>query len=567
MIKDALLVFRLLVKSTFGDRLKNNKKFSPKIMTAVLALLLGAYVAFLALTFTFGTAKYDNQGLIAGAFIGVAQMIVLVLGIFAVINVLYFSKDTMLLSSLPVKSSAIFLAKIMLIYLMEIGISTLISVPALLTIGIYRAVTGVVVSIGYFVYTVLSVVLIPIIPLLIVSVLSLPLMYIVSYIKKHGVASVVFSVVVAGIAVAVVLAMQIYVNSGAGFNDADDEVAMQSMLALFTVINRILIFNYPLRMAMTVGNATSILWFLAYFLIGVFSIAVSLVISSKLYAKVLGKGLENGSNHARKSRGELVYETRSFRRTFIVKELRTFVKTPALFINLIIPVIIMPIAMCILVFSMGQVEADETAYFDPNMVYMPMMFYIAVMMTCFGNFLAMVGFSREGKNFIVLKTLPISATDVVQLKSALALCANAFLSVVSGISVLIGLLVARSSVAFCLISSLFTLLVCMVFGSAYDLLALNNDMKKLNINWQNLSEITKKNPNIVGIQMFVIVLSLVMMIVLGVGLALLPILGLTTNVALTISMSVCLVISLLALTISVRKINKNPQKWFDEVEV
>ncbi len=565
MIRDAFVVFKLLFKSMFGDRYKNNKKFSPKLAGLIITICLGAYIAFLALSLSFGTAQLDNHGYVIGVFMAMSQIIILILGIFAVINILYFSKDAMLLSSLPIKSSAIFLAKITLIYLCEIGMSALISVPSLLTIGIYRAVVGATVSVGYFVYMLGAIFLLPIIPLLIISIISLPLMYVVSYLKKHSMASIIFTIILMALMFGGIFAVQIYVNSGSGFKDATDIATMLSMLSIFEMLNNVFIFNYPLRMAMTIGSAMSILWFLAYVAIALLGTAICVAISSRLYTKVLGKGLETGTDSAKKSQS-IVYQPLSFKRTFLKKEWRTLLTTPALLLNLIIPVVILPIVCVILTFSMGQAVVEDPTL-NSLMLYFPMMVYICLMITCFSNFQALVGFSREGKNFITLKTLPISAKEVLKLKCALSLAINVFLAIVSGVSVAIGLAVANTDGWLVLFGSLGTLVLCLIFGWAYDLIALNNDMKKLNVKWQNLSEITKKNPNIVGVQMIVVVISLVMMIIMTVGFSLLGLLGLTIIEVMAICIGVCLLIATVLLLVAIKVINKNPQKWFDEVEI
>ncbi len=567
MIKDAFFVLKLLLRNTFGDRIKNNKKVSPIIATVVIGLLITAYIAFLAFSFSFGTAFFDDQGWVAGTFIALTQLVVLVLGIFAVINILYFSKDTMLLSSLPIKSSSIFMAKLMLIYICELGISLVISIPSLLTIGIYRIVMHLEVSAGYFIYTILSVFLLPAIPLLIVSMISMPLMYLVSYLKKHSIANVVFSLLLGSAIISVVLAMQIYVNSGQAFKGADDDTAMLAMLLLHQIINKIFIFNYPLRMALTNGTAMSMLWFIAYVAVVIFAIAISIFISSILYGKIIGRGLESGaSKENKKAKGQLDFSSLSFRKTFFKKEVRTFIATPALFINFIMPMIMLPIMGVIMASSMGSIPEEEAALFTPAYIAFPMILFMAVMITSFSNYPALIGFSREGKNFTTLKTLPVSANEIVRLKSLLAYMITAILSVVSGISAATCLALCKCSFWSIIIGALGTTIVTLLFGLGYDMVALTNDMKKLNIHWQNLTEITKKNPNIIGVQLLVIGVAMIMMIASIAVFIGLSILGLNDVELVAISLSICILIALLVFVIARHRLNKNPQKWFDEVE-
>lgn len=568
LFKDSNLIFRIIFASTMGQKEKDGKKkIAPKLGVLLLGLLFVIFVAFITVSMTIVAAQYDD-GSVAVALVGVAQLIVLIFGLIAAVDFLFFSKDTAILSTLPVSAMSIFLAKMAMVYVTELGLSAVISLPSLITYGIVKSLTVgfASVGVGYFIYSVLATFLIPLIPLLIIGVLAMPIMYLLSFIKKSEVANTVFGVIatvcIAGLSVGVQFALNPELGGA-----ADDPA---SMMAFFNGMDKVFIFNYPLKMALSSLSAVSIGWFVAYIGVVLAAGTIAVLLSNFSYKRVLSKSLETGAGGSRKKKSkEASFKGYSFRKTFLLKEIRTFFKTPTLMIGFIMSFIMFPLMGVIFGFAFSQagmeVEEEEMGFFlkVASQISFVMMLYIGFMLTCVTNMLATVGFSREGKNFRTLKTLPISGKTVTNLKLMLSFIQTGISSVLASIGMLITMIIGGADGASVALATVCCFIIAFVGGCGYDMMALSNDMRKINVSWQNIAQITKNNPAFMGLN-FKVMLSGVVFLLIGIIVPLT--LEMSQLAAIGMTAGVALIVALTFVVFGWLRLDKDPDKWFAEVE-
>lgn len=573
MLKDAALIFRVIFTATLGQKEKDGKKkIAPKLGLLLLGLLFVIFVAFITVSMTLVAAPYDN-GEVAASLIGISQLLVLVLGLAVAVDMLFFSKDTETLISLPVSTMSVFIAKMAMIFVAEFGLSAVISLPSLITFGIVKSVLlgFSSVGVGYFIYSVLATFLIPMIPILIISLLAMPVMYILSYVKKSEAATTIFSVVLTLCLVGIMLLMQFGLNPSLG-GSADDAA---SMMTMFNGMDKAFIFNYPLKMALNVKSAASIGWFAAYFGEVLAVGAVAVLLSNLSYKRVLTKGLETGSKERSRKKNnnkETSFKSYGFTKTFLLKEIRTFFRTPTLLIGFLMSFIMFPLMGVIFGFAFGTAgvevdlegegELEAFQYISQQMTF-TMMLYIGFMITCTTNMLASVGFSREGKNFRVLKTLPISGATVTKLKLMLSFIQTAVSAALAAIGTLIAMLILGANGGTVAMATFLVFLISAVGGCGYDMLALSNDMQNINISWQNIAQITKRNPAFTGINLKVMLCGMAFMVV---GMVLPIVTTLPTLALIGITAAIALVVALSFVVYGYLRLSKEPEKWFAEVE-
>ncbi len=568
LFKDTSLIFRIIFKSTMGQKEKGGKKkIAPKLGLLLLGLLFIIFVAFITVSMTLAAAPYDD-GSVAVALVGIAQLIVLIFGLIAAVDFLFFSKDAATLSTLPVSSMSIFLAKMSMVYVTELGLSAVISLPSLLTYGIVKSLTLSFASVGegYFIYSLIATFLIPLIPLLIIGVLAMPIMYLLSFIKKSEVANTIFGVIATVCLAGVSIGIQFALNPELG-GSADDPA---TMMAFFHGWDKAFIFNYPLKMALSSQSALSIAWFLAYIGVVLAAGTVAVVLSNFSYKRVLSKGLETGTGGSRKKKNkEASFKGYSFKKTFLLKEIRTFFKTPTLMIGFLMSFIMFPLMGAIFGFAFGQasieVEEEELEFFlkFSSLMSYNMMLYIGFMLTCVTNMLASVGFSREGKNFRTLKTLPISGKTVTNLKLMLSFIQTAISSVLASIGMLITMIISGADGGAVALATVCVLVVAFVGGCGYDMMALSNDMRKINISWQNIAQITKNNPAFMGLN-FKVMLSGLLFMICGIVIPL--VFDMSQLAAIGMTAGIALVVALSFVVFGWLRLDKDPDKWFAEVE-
>ncbi len=562
--KQTLYILRVLLRDTFSTDIKKERKLASRLGGLLASGLF--VIFFLAMAVAFGIifAGIDDGAYMPTTFVGASQLLVLLLGLFSVIGVLYSSKDNQLLASMPLKTSQVFLAKMLYLYLTQLTISALIIIPSTLSFGITRAVMCgySAVGTGYFVYSILSVFFAPLIPILFISVLTLPLMYLLSYIKKNNVVNVIMSVLLALAVMGISLALEV------GSSGMEEE-SSQDILAAFVGIDRIFIFNRFLRLALSTRSAQSIGWFFAYvgevLVVG----AIAILLSALCYGSLVKRGFEEGvSKKKKKSDSPLVYKAGNFKKTFLKKELLNLLNTPELLVNVIMAVVMIPVAIIFMSVSFSfDVEVDPEENFNAVSFMFPFALYIATMIGCFSNIVASTAFSVEGKNFYLLKSFPVDVRVMIGAKKLLSYFMTFLISAIAAVSILVMLCVLGSTPLEVVVGTLSTVLIVVLPGLGYDNLAIANDLKKINLKWQNLQEITRKNKNIYSLNMIfmiVLVVAIIASIVLNVMLG--TEIGASNLELIAIDAGIYLLIGATVFAIGLSKNSVDVQKYFDEVE-
>ncbi|MFA5450088.1 MAG: hypothetical protein WC292_06610 [Clostridia bacterium] len=477
---------------------QKNKQVAIKIGIGLAIFMIAMYAAVMAGILADTLAQQGLLGDFLYTILFGAQFIVLFFGAAAVMSYIFFSKDNALLTSLPLNPKAVFMAKFTMAYLSELLFSALILLPTLTTIGVLNFIRGYGLAWHFFLVELLAVALIPIIPLLIISLISMPLMYVISYLKKRAVGN--------GIAMAVLYIgiMMVYLFVVLGFSSTTGSAATpegvlipESTLNTFATIKKVTIFNYPLVEAfMNRSAALNLLIYVAALTVVLFA-ALGLV--SLFYRRALNI-LSEGQGSSRKSKKKTqTVENNSLFRSFLLKEIRTLTHTPVLLMSTLSSIVLVPVMMFFMSFTMSM-GAEEL----PNdMMVIASITFVAYLMSASTNQIAVIGFSREGKNLFVLKSLPISAKTIIDSKLLFAMCVTAISAITAGVMFPI----ASKNTS---ISAIIGLPLIVLFGGFnMNCTGLLNDLKNPNLTWNNVSELTRNNKRVLK----------PMMLALGLGFA------------------------------------------------
>ncbi len=417
--------------------------------------------------------KELHYGLIA-----LAQISVLFFGLAGLINNLYFAKDAKTLSVLPFKEGVVFGAKFTMTYLAELLFAGIVYLPLATTSGIVLLKYGYSVSWTFFLVEIVNFLFIPAIPLLVATLISQPIMWLVSRLKNRTLGTTI------GMALCYVAFFIIYFPMVMGISSvAEEGVLNGGIINVLVGLKQGTIFNYPLVEALLGNNcAVNLLIYLAgVTLILVVATGLSIVFFKRAVT-LLGEG--GGSFKAKVKKGE--NKANSLIKSFLVKDLRVMMGQPQLFLSIIL-VLILPI---IVVFFLNStfVEGPELEEGMNSQVFVvAIATYIISMMSCVGNPFGFVGFSLEGKNLFVLKTMPIAIKDLIKAKLYFA----STLTLVSSIVILIAFpIVSGISNAVVIIG---LPLLSLLSGVAFNSMALYNDLKKPNLTWTNVNELTRNN--------------------------------------------------------------------------
>lgn len=563
MLEGYLPVLKVLFKDKFRtgtffgfkrseDKKKKSKaaKFFTVIGIAVLVLLISVYlIAFIV----FGSYESVKSGLhkeFLILLISASQLIVFFFGISAVMGYLYFSKDNSLLSTLPINTRSIFLAKFSMAYIAEFFISAYFLLVSLVTYAITLAANGVPVGIEYYIFMPICIIAAPIVPLLLVTFISIPVMHIVRLLKRNPlVQSLVVSTIFIGIMIVYFGLLRSFTNM---IPDEGDFQMPSGILATLKNVRNIFVFNVPIVEAMTGSKIAANIS--AYLAINIGGLALAVFLSSFFYKKSM-KLIIEGSG-ADKPKGKITKsEQKPLGLSFLRKELKTLFYTPMIFMQSVMGVVMAPIITLVLGSTFTNISGAEAV--DKDILYSAgFVLYLAGLMSNATNMIAMIGFSREGRHLLVLKSLPISAKQMVDSKLSIALLQGVLSSFLVSV-----IFTVTNNFNFLFGIGIFATLITL--SIAMSCFSLQNDLKNPNLSWKNITELTKNNKKSLRPALTIVGLGLLYLI-LG------SIFAFTDSISYPIAsisfFASCLLLNSILMIVFYKKLYDNPEELLKQIE-
>lgn len=479
--------------------------------------------------------------------VGITQLVVLFFGILTSMGYLYFSKDQKLLSTLPFEKGVVFAVKSTQAYLGELLINCIVFIPIAVAYGIICNVYGYALPWTYYLVAVLAAFMTPAVPMLLITLLSLPIMRLVAIFKRRRVGN--------GIALAVLyLLFMVGYLALVGVGSAGEITLGEGALTAFDNVRKATIFNYPIINAM-LGNKG---WanFFIYFAGILVLFAVNLLFSLLFYNKILRDSEESGGEVVRKKSRSTA--PKSVFGSFFLKELKTLVSTPTILMSVILGLVMPVLMMAFVKFTFSDISTaeDPVPWMIGNLDMFSVGFatFIVQLMSVSAGSVNSVGFSLEGKNLPMLKSLPLSPRELVKIKLSFSI-------VITGIQSILVL------IAFPLIMGIHNPIAIIglpltvaLSGFFSNSMMLYFDLKDPNYTWNNISEITKNNKRMIKPMMIVMAVAFayfIIAVILGVA-------GKTLSATAALAIYYGSAIALLGVFswLSYRKLMERPEYYF-----
>ena len=236
-----------------NDKKLNAKNKLSNATNAALALLGIAVIIVLMSIMTHALAFLSAlEGLhvkLLSTMLTCVQITVLILGFSGVTSNMFFSKDNEFLSSLPVRPEAVFSAKLTVVYLNDLIVGSVFLIPLLVSYVVGVIQGGVTLPMYFYFMIPIAMLTIPVVPLAIISVLSFPMVKIVSYFKNKAIVTLVLSVVMflGFFAIYMVFVKNIdkFVGSGAA------KVLPKALADMIIAIDNVVFYNRFFALALT----------------------------------------------------------------------------------------------------------------------------------------------------------------------------------------------------------------------------------------------------------------------------------------------------------------------------
>ena len=434
-MKKFLAVVKLLFTQQYkmipkaGEEGGKKKRAGTIIALVVLGLcFLPMIISLAGVVFFLGRLSHGNV-YVAGFLTLVCQGLVLMFGLHTIISNVFVVKDADKLLYLPIRSHTIFLAKLTVAYLNEMITTAILALVVLLPFGI-----GAGASFAYYLMLIVAIATIPILPLFVGCIVSMPLSALIAKLGKSSAIKTILRIalylIIMGVYMYVMYNFGFFTSTPSGDNVLDNpELFVSEMLEGFVAqLETFVPYLHPNFMLVSAMLAPKFLSWLGYFAATLGEcaalFAIIALVSLPFYRWMMSTSTEGDGGVVHKNHGEkFKASNKGVVKELILTDFRKVARDGQLGFQSFAGVVMLPILVVIFYFLMGQsIEGDasflEIMSVDPlYQIIAPLV--IMAYMTLLGmgtNVLGLYPISRENKTVYMLKSLPVSFGKILLAK-------------------------------------------------------------------------------------------------------------------------------------------------------
>lgn len=451
-----------------------------KIITAIIKYVLIFGVILLVLWFILSRiigylAIPVNQELFAIVLLAIL-VISLISSVSHIIKTMYISKDNEILLSLPISFNELFLSKLIFLYINELVFNILYIGPILCAFGIIAKGGLTPMNFASFL---LFFPIIPVATLGIGALISIPVMFLVRFLKDHNKVSIIGGLIcVAGL---FVLYMLVITNISGAFNIADEHIktAFEVIEKIKTIGSNIPVFYWTSFGFFKQGGSIGRLF---VFLAGSFGfLLITLPFIKKFFQKIAVFNNETKKVTRPKARK---YVRRSPMKELFLNEFRTCLRSPSLIVQYFLFTILLPIIVVAydkLLFSISVNQTGEALLFASHVL-------VLMMLTCLSSAISSVAISRQGGLVYISKMIPISYEKQAFIKIS-------FNVAITWVAIIIGtitsIIFSTANVGLLIISGV----AAMILSVGHVCQSYDIDLRRPAIDWYDVDEISSLSKN------------------------------------------------------------------------
>ncbi len=531
-----------------GTSNQNKNTISRKILTIVGIIALIAYFLGIFGFVSYGMITMLNEMGQPAVFIGVSlfgvAILVLIQSLISSMNLFYFSKDVEYILPLPLKPYEIIIAKFNTLLITEYFV---VFAFLLSPFVIYGIITGA--GFLYYVYSLIVLLIFPILPALISSIIVMIIMSFSGVIKNKD----KFQTIATTISIILIIGVSMFMTS---MDSGTDEESIQMLMQYNGMVEKIddyfITLGDSINALVNYNELTGLLSVLTLLLITVLAYIIFILIGQKIYFKGAIGAVYSGKNKKRSNK-DIDYTKQNVAKTYIKKEFANLFKNSVFFTQCILPALLMPVILLVSGFagSGGIEELKAGGLFDvqvENTIGLCVMIGISLFMYS-TNFIPVTAISRDGENAVFMKYIPIKLSSQCTYKIVPAVAMNMVTTI---IVIALATFVFKLNLIFILAS----FIVLLLFSIVYSYLMIIIDLKRPKLKWDTEYAVVKQNLNTVWGFVFEIAAIIVLF---GIGF-----LCSETNYLLVAG---CMAIVLAALIYLIRQyIERNQYKLFAKIQ-
>ncbi len=419
-----------LVKVSFQTNYDffSNKNARAWFFLSALGSIVLALISF-RLIHSFVQFLYDilspvqQESFILGFGLTTVTFILFFLNISNILKVFFYSEDLEQLLPLPLLPFEILSAKFIVLLLSSYFINFLTLGPILLSYGIVGEK-----GILYYLYSVIIFLLLPVLPIIFMAIIMLIVMRYTNVSKNKDRTKVIGGILSIAFAIGInILVRQQNLH-------VDMEGIVQGWATEGSLLEQITTY-FPTSYlgAQALDNAATIsgfLYLLGFILLSVAMLGVFLTLGQRMYYQSI-MGL-NAASTSKKRKATISQKQGAVVFSYVKKEMRILMRTPAFFIGCVVQTFYMPIFLGIILF----LDTEISLVFADIGIGMGTALLIMLLITGFilsFNPTSITSISREGANWFTNKYLPIKATTIIYGKAMAGWCFQLIILVGGGI--------------------------------------------------------------------------------------------------------------------------------------
>ena len=510
MKSKVLSLSKVIFKNSFQNmetaKEVNNKKSKSMIILYIFAFLyLAGIVGVFSNSLISELLKIHQEKIFLGVILlGIAGF-VLIQTIFSAINLLYYSKDNEYILPLPLKPSQIVIAKTNVLLVTEYFI---VAILGLIPLSIYGILTHV--NILYYIEMVIVLLIFPIIPILISSLLVLIVMSFAKFTKNRNRFQLIATILILVIVFIASFAM--------GNTDSSPEELVQMVMKANGMVE--LVKNAFPTLGMAIESLTNVnigiqlLNIMLLIVTTAIIYALYVLVGQKLYLKGAVGNLSSGKKNKKKIDEKKAFKNSTIFKTYVGKEFKILLRNPIFFMQCVLPAILFPILIIgMTILGINEESNGQTIDFA-NMFTNKTSIYIGIGILCVIQFFLMfiyisvTAISRDGQNASFMKYIPVKYMKQIDYKVMPNIIMTSIMSI---ITVIIAGILIKVDILYLLLI-LITSIIMGVFQS-YVLIIV--DLKKPKLEWNSEYAVVKQNMNLIW-SVVISLISITALIISGV---------------------------------------------------
>ena len=387
--------------SIFKIRNKKQNKKTNKLLPVFLGVLIMFYMWTYANMIMEQLIEFHAEFFLLTIFIIFTSILTLVEGIYKSGNLLFNCKDDNLLMSLPIKKSTVLFVRVLKFYVFELVYNSLFLIRAFVVYVSYVSVNA-----TFYIVSLLSIFLLPIIPIVISCLIGAFITGVASKFKKKNIMQILISTIF--------LLGVLYIS----FNL---ENVLKNLAEKATTINDLITrLYYPAGAYLKLITEFKMVDFITYIGVHIVVFLALIFTGGKFYFRINSEGMKNKAGNKNANKSYRIKQRRPII-SLINKEYKKFMSSPVFVTNAGFGLVLFIIGSIAICFKFeGIVNAIAQSGMEISMDWinsnLPIFVFGFICFTALMTSITSSMISLEGKSFNILKSLPVSSIKIILAK-------------------------------------------------------------------------------------------------------------------------------------------------------